>query len=208
VTRFTVVLLARSGRWVAPTLVYLVWVVLVLANPGPARSNAANLFYAAVVLALWLTVSAGNVDDDAHRDLCAAAQGSVPRLQVTRTLAPLAVTCAFVVPVAIVVGVTGDTGSDGALAVTAESVLLLVSGALLGAAVGSFLHRPMVDRPAWSVFGGSAAVILVAVLPPVQRAIRRFDGGSALAGLALAFGTAVVFVAALLISAALADRRN
>ena len=74
--RFTLALVARSGRWVAPAVVYLVWLVLVLANPGPALTNGANMFFGVVVFAAWFAVVTGNVDDDPHRDLCAAVAGS------------------------------------------------------------------------------------------------------------------------------------
>ena len=73
--RFALALHARSGRWIPPALLLATWVVLVVANPGSALDNGANLFFAVLVVSVWCTSAIGNVDDDPHRDLCAAAVG-------------------------------------------------------------------------------------------------------------------------------------
>jgi len=178
VIRFTLALVARSGRWVAPAVVYLVWLVLVLANPGPALTNGANMFFGVVVFAAWFAVVTGNVDDDPHRDLCAAVAGSPRRLHARRAAATIAVSGAVAVLTSLSTGTTGDLGHRDQLSAIAGTVAVLVAGALIGAAIGVFLHRPLLDSVAWSLILAASAAIAVALLEPVQDVLRNLDHGS------------------------------
>ena len=207
-TRFTLALVARSGRWVAPAVVYLVWLALVLANPGPALTNGANMFFSVVVFAVWFAVVTGNVDDDPHRDLCAAVAGSPARLHACRAGATVGVSAAVAVVTALATGATGDLGDRGLASTTLWSVALLVAGALIGSAIGVFLHRPVIDGVAWSVVLASAASLAVVLLPPVQSVLRHLDHGST-GGVGLLLVVAgVVAALAVVASAAIADRRS
>jgi hypothetical protein len=208
VTTFTLQLLARSGRWIPPALVYLVWLVLVLANPGPALSNAAGMFFAVVVLATWLTVSAGNVDDDPHRDLCAAAAGSPARLHVHRALAVLVPTIAIVAVTAVLTASTGSLEHHGRVAVVAASLALLVGAALIGTAIGAFLHRPILRNVAWGFLLAVAAVLAVVFVPPIRHVLRTFDHGGTAGVLLLLPASAAGAAALTWLSATLAARRS
>src|SRR5262245_5524542 len=84
---FSLRLLARSARWLAPALVYLFGLILVCANPGPLRANAVALYPLHAVVACWLTVVVGNLDHDGHRELCVAVAGSPARLLLLRVAA-------------------------------------------------------------------------------------------------------------------------
>src|SRR6478736_7011152 len=99
--RLALALHARSGRWIPPALVLVTWVVLVVANPGSELDNAANLFFAVLIVSVWCTSAIGNVDDDPHRDLCAAAVGGPTRLAAMRQVAALLVMVVAVVVVSV-----------------------------------------------------------------------------------------------------------
>ena len=205
--RFTLALVARSGRWIAPFLLLAVWLVMVIANPGSALDNAANLFFALFVVALWLTVTTGNVDDDPHRDLCAASVGGPARLQTARQLATM-VALGPLVLIATVLGVASGTDHRSLGTDVVGTLGLLVSAGLLGAATGGFLHRPILANVAWSVVLGVVVVLGVAVLPPLRDALRDADRAR-LEGVAALFVVSTLSTtAATWLSAVLAARRN
>ena len=173
--RFAVVLHARSGRWIPPAVLLATWVALVVANPGSSLDNAANLFFAVLIVAVWCTSGVGNADDDPHRDLCAASVGGPDRLSVLRHVGALL----ELLPVVAVVGVLAVASGrrDGAswAAVIAGTTGLLVSGALLGVAIGSLLHRPVVRSAAWTVLLALVAIVVVVLLPPVRDVLHDVD---------------------------------
>ena len=76
----------RSMRWLGPALILMVWILASLSDPGPALTNAGNMFLLLVAVSCWLTVTIGNVDDDGHRELLAAAIGSPARLHRSRAI--------------------------------------------------------------------------------------------------------------------------
>jgi hypothetical protein len=170
-----ILLYARSGRWIAPAVLLMTWVALVVANPGSALDNAANLFFVVLIVAVWWTSGIGNVDDDPHRDLCAASVGGPEPLAMARNSGALFV----LLPVVVVVGVLGIISGprDGASwpTVIVGTASLLMSGAMLGVAIGSLLHRPVVRSMAWTVLLALVAILLVVLLPPVRDVLRGVD---------------------------------
>lgn len=192
--RFALTLHARSGRWVPPALLLATWVVLVVANPGSALDNAANLFFAMLVVAVWCTSAIGNVDDDPHRDLCAAAVGGPARLAVARHAAAVLVMVAAVGVVSVLGIASGSRDGASAPTIVAGTVGLLASGALLGVAIGAFLHRPLVRSTAWTVVVALVAIMVVVLLPPVRDVLRGADH-------ARIGGVGILFVASLVIAA-------
>jgi hypothetical protein len=206
-TRFTLTLVVHSGRWIAPALTFAVWLLVVVANPGTTLDNAANLFFALLVVGLWLTVTTGNVDDDPHRDLCAASVGGAARLQATRQLATLAALCPVVLIATALAVVTGTDHRSLATDV-AGTMGLLLSGALVGIAIGGFLHRPILANLAWTVVLGAAAALVVAVLPPLHDVLRDADRARLGGVAALSVVSAFMATGGTWLSAALAARRN
>ena len=167
---------ARSGRWIPPALLLVTWVVLVVANPGRALDNAANLFFAVLIFSVWCTSAIGNVDDDPHRDLCAAAIGGPARLV---GVASGGRRCSLTVVVALLVSVpaiaTGSRAGASSATIVAGTVGLLVGAALLGVAIGGFLHRPLLRSPAWTVVVALIAIMVVVLLPPVRDVLHDAD---------------------------------
>jgi hypothetical protein len=189
--RFTLALHARSGRWIPPALLLATWVALVVANPGSALDNAANLFFAVLIVAVWATSAIGNVDDDPHRDLCAAANGGPARLAALRHVAAVL----ELLPVVVVAGVlalaSGPRHGASWGTVVAGTAGLLASGVLLGAALGSFLHRPVLRSTAWTVVVALVAIMVVVLLPPVRGVFHDADHAR-IGGVGLLFGVALV----------------
>jgi hypothetical protein len=194
--RFALTLLARSGRWIPPALLLTTWVVLVVANPGSALDNAANLYFAVLVVGVWCTSTLGNVDDDPHRDLCAASVGGPARLAVLRHAGALVMMLAVVLVVAVLAIASGASDSTSTARVLAGTVGLLASGAVLGVAIGAFLHRPLVRSPAWTVVAALVAIMVVVLLPPVRDVLHDADHAR--------IGGVGVLLAVSLLSAALA----
>ena len=195
--RFTLALYARSGRWIPPALLLTTWVVLVVANPGSALDNASNLFFAVLVVAVWCTSTMGNVDDDPHRDLCAASVGGPARLTIVRHTAALALMMTVVLVIAALAIASGKHTGTSAMTVVSGALGVLVSGALLGVAIGSFLHRPVLRSVAWTAVGAIVAIVIIAILPPVRDVLRDAEraqiGG---VGALLAVSVALVVLAA------------
>jgi hypothetical protein len=192
--RLALALHARSGRWIPPALLLTVWTALVVANPGSALDNAANLFFAVLAASVWWTSVIGNVDDDPHRDLCAAAVGGPGRVAVVRHVGAFAVTSVAALVVAVLADVSGDGAGPSWVKVVAGTVGLLLSAALLGTAVGGFLHRPLLRSTAWIVVLGLGAVIVVVLLPPVRDVLHDADHGH-VGGVGLLLGAALAVAA-------------
>lgn len=196
----TLRLLGRSLRWVAPAVVYLAWLGVVLANPGPVAANAVALFPLHQIVGCWVAVAAGNVDDDGHRELCTAAVGSPGRLLVDR-----AVAAALVVVVVAVVSTLGvalaSSPRAGGPADLAAAFAVVLAGGVVGAGVGAVVHRPVLRRVGPTVLAAVAGVLVVLVAPPVTGLLHATDAGDdraawMLLGLAAAVGVALVAIGA------------
>jgi len=83
---FNLRLATRSMLWLGPVFIVLLWTLLTLSDPGPAFTNAGNWFIVFVAITCWITVIIGNVDDDGHRELLAAAIGSPAALHRSRAI--------------------------------------------------------------------------------------------------------------------------
>lgn len=163
--RFTLRLAGRSSAWVAPTLVYLIWVTVTIGGRAAALSNAPGLFYASVVWATWMTVSTGNLDTDEHRDLLASVSGSATTLHAQRALSVLVVS----LPVCVVASAVTVAASVSANVVRDSFICLLMamSGMLLGTSFGTLLHRPLLRHRGLTVLC-AALLIIVAIVSPTS----------------------------------------
>ena len=161
--RFTLRLVGRSSAWVAPTVVYLIWVAVTIGGRAAALSNAPGLFYASVVWATWTTVSTGNLDTDEHRDLCAAVTGSATRLHVERSMSVLVLS----LPVSVVASAVtvAASVSDSVVRDWLICVLMAMSGSLLGASFGTLLHRPILRHRGLTVLSAALLIIITVVSP-------------------------------------------
>lgn len=189
--RFTLALHARSGRWIPPGLLLAIWAALIVANPGSALDNAANLFFAVLTVSVWWTSAIGNVDDDPHRDLCAACVGGPSRLNVLRHTSALVLLLALAVLASVGAIASGTSTRASAPTVVAGTLGLLASGALLGVAIGAFLHRPVVRSTAWTVVTGLVAIMVVVLLPLVRDVLHDTDHAQ-IGGVGILFAVSVL----------------
>ena len=204
---FTVRLVLRSMRWVGPFLVLLIWVVLAIGAGGTGLEFASVLFPAYVIVGTWLTIITGNVDDDAHRDLLAAAAGSASRLHVLRSTTVLVMTGTIALAVAVVVAVVAQPGqSTLTVLVVADSVS--ISGLLIGIGIGTLLHRPLLRHRGLSLLLATGGCIVVMLLAPIQSVHRSLNNGDSNTTWLL-FTAALAWAAAsVLVASQLTDRRS
>jgi hypothetical protein len=207
---FNLRLAARSMRWLGPVLIASIWTSFTVANPGPALSNASNSFMMLVAATCWITVAIGNVDDDGHRELLAAAVGSPARLQRVRAISAYlaANAIALVATVADVAAATSPTRSISQVHIVGGCLFLQLAATAIGVSIGTVLHRPVVRNAGATLLVATAGLVGVILLPPVQHVLRQLNDGRtggliALTLVALTAGATTVAAAG-----ALADRRN
>jgi hypothetical protein len=204
---FTLLLLGRSMRWVAPTIVFLLAWGLVMADPGPLRSSSASLFPVAAVVMCWLTIAIGNVDDEGHRELCTAEAGSPARLLLVRSLSALVP--AVVLAVLVTVGLAIVTPSSGGAAADLGAVLVVpLAGGLLGIGIGGLLHRPLVRHLGLTVVGAIGALVLTITTTPATHLLHDVTAGHLAAAYELLAATALLGAALTAAAAGLVGRRT
>jgi hypothetical protein len=207
---FNLQLTARSMRWFGAALLALVWTSFTIASPGPALGNASNAFMMIVAVTCWLTVAVGNVDDDGHRELLAAAAGSPARLHRSRARSAFVAGNAIAL-VSTVVGIalaTSPSRHISTVRIIGACVLLQLAATAIGVGIGTLLHRPVLRNGGLTLLAAAGALVGLILLPPVQHVLRqlndnRTDGLIALTAVALLAGATAVAV-----SGALADRLN
>lgn len=205
---FTAQFVLRSMRWVAPFLVVVVWVVGALSAGGSTGFELASvLFPAYLVAGAWLTIITGNIDDDAHRDLLAAAIGSPTRLHLWRAITVLVMASVVAVVVAGGVAVMAEPGRSPVVVV---GVTFTVSAAavLIGLGIGTFLHRPLLRHRGLSVLTATAGCIVVMLLPPIQSAHRALNDDRVSGAYLLLVGAAIWAAVSCLCASQLVARRS
>jgi hypothetical protein len=207
---FNLRLAGRSMRWLGPALILIIWILATLSAPGPALANAGSLFLLLVALTCWLTVTIGNVDDDGHRELLAAAIGSPAQLHRSRAisayLAANAVSSAGTL--ACVLAATKPTRPTAEAAVVGACVLMQLAATAIGVGIGTLLHRPVLRHAGVTLLVTVAALVGIILLPPVQSVLRALNDGRTTGVIALAAAGGVIAFAAVTAASALADRRN
>ncbi len=198
--RFSTACLMRSMRWVAPFLVLITWATIALRGNGPALVKASTIFPAVLIWSTWITIATGNHDDDAHRDLVAAAAGGPARVHILRAIAAAAVSFAPIVVIAVLVLVSVSQLQHSA-AVTAIAIIGFETSALaVGVAIGVWLHRPILRHRAVATLTAVAACTAVMISPPVLEVHRAVNDNRL--GLISPLLAASVVVAALSIATA------
>lgn len=173
--RFQLRLLVATSRWVGPALFFLFWVSLTLAPPFPPLEEAAFLFPVVALIAIWVSVVVGGLDDKPHRELVAAAVGGPVRLHLFRAVASMLVVAPIAVAVVLLVGLISGKASAGSLAASAG---LVVAAALIGVGVGNVLHPPIVTEIGVAVMATPIFLAFMMLFPPVQAVLRASNDGS------------------------------
>lgn len=196
---FTLRLLGRSFRWVAPAILYALWLLLVLTNGGPLRSNVVAVFPLHEIVLCWLAVAIGNIDDDGHRELCTAIAGSPGRLLVIRSTVALTLAVAVACLSTLVLALFSSP-RPSSVSEVAAGFFAVLAGGVIGVGIGSALHRPLVRQIGVTVVVASLAITACIITPPILPLLRGVDGADDAAGFAL-FGIASV-LALVLVGAA------
>jgi hypothetical protein len=207
---FNLRLAVRSMRWFGAVLIALIWTSFTFASPGSALGNASNAFMMIVAVTCWITVAIGNVDDDGHRELLAAAAGSPAHLQRTRAFSAYVAGNAIAI-VSTIIGIAVATSPSRPVSevrIVGACLLLQLAATAIGVGIGTLLHRPVLRNGGLTLLAAAAALVGLILLPPVQHVLRqlndsRTDGLIALSAVAL-----VAAAAAVAVSGALADRLN
>jgi len=207
---FNLRLAGRSMRWLGPALILMIWILATLSAPGPALANAGSLFLVLVGLTCWLTVTIGNVDDDGHRELLAAAIGSPARLHRSRAISAYlaANTVSAAGTLACLVATTEPTRPTAEIVVVGACVLMQLAATAVGVAIGTLLHRPVLRHAGVTLLLTAAALVGIILLPPVQFVLRALNDGRTTGVIALAAAGVIIALAAVTAASALADRRN
>jgi hypothetical protein len=208
VISFTARLALRSMKWLGPAIIVLLWTTFTAASPGTALSNAANESLMLVAITCWLTVGIGNVDDEGHRELLAAAVGSPGRLHRDRAAAALVLAngLALVPTVAGIALAEQSTRRVNGAVIVITCVLVQLAATALGVGIGTLLHRPVVRNTGVALLVSIGALVGLVLLPPVQHVLRNLNDdrtGSALVASLVAMAIGIGAIAA---AGALADR--
>ena len=163
-----------------------------------------------VAVTCWITVAIGNIDDDGHRELLAAAAGSPAQLQRRRAIS------AFVGANIVALVVTGAgyaSGIDPARStsqaqIVAGCVLLQLAATAIGVGIGTLLHRPVVRNVGVTLLVAIGALVGLILLPPVQHVLRQLNDDRTGGLIVLTLVALAASAAAVATAGALADRCN
>ena len=207
---FNLRLAVRSMRWLGPALILMIWALLSISDPGPALGNAANAFVMLVAVTCWLTIGIGNVDDDGHRELLAAAIGSPAHLHRSRALSAYVAGNALgaITTITGLLATSRPTRSISEVYVVGSCVLLQLAATAIGVGIGTMLHRPVVRHAGFTLLVAAAALVGLILLPPVQYVLRQLNDGRTGGLVAFTIVAAAVGIAAIGAAATLADRRS
>jgi hypothetical protein len=178
--RYTLANLFVSQRFVPPTFLYLVLLVVLTSNDsGPLVSVYAAASGSLLAAGVWVTVAVANAEDPVSRWVL-LANARRPADVVTATAAS-----ALLYQGALgVIGLLYPLYS-GHHTVTASGLIIgavaELTCALVGTGVGLLCARPVIVRTGVSTLAAIAlvlAVLLVKGLPPVSPMLRRMTGGS------------------------------
>ncbi|MEU9861600.1 ABC transporter [Streptomyces sp. NPDC047971] len=210
--RYQTGLLLRSQRWLAPLLLYAVFLGVGVRSGEPVLGALGYAAAALLPVTAWVVRICLNQEPPAARDVVAAAAG---RERAHHAAVLAAVACAALLGAVTVLGVTAvsDLRRVGPWEAGTSGLLAAAACVLTGAAVGALTTRPLVRSRGWSL----AALVLGSLLAlvttgsPAQFAVRALITGArtatvTLPWLALAGALALVAAASALSAKATAWR--
>ncbi|WP_399217051.1 ABC transporter [Streptomyces sp. SAJ15] len=178
-------LLARSYRWLAPLLLYCVFLVVGVRTGEPILDSLGGAAAALLPVSAWLVrVCLGN-EPLAARDCATAAAGPV-RVQLACLITALGSALGLgTVGTLLVAAFSDPRSSDLRVDVplgeaTAAGLLAAVACALLGTALGALCGPPLLHSPAWAVPATACGALLALVVggSPANAAVSALVSGS------------------------------
>ncbi|MFC8277374.1 ABC transporter [Streptomyces sp. NPDC057271] len=205
--RYQTDLLLRSQRWLAPVLLYAVFLGVGVQAGEPVLGALGYTAAALLPVTAWLVRICLGQEPSAARHVVAAPAGR-ERAHLAAVLA--AVACAVLLGVVAVLGVTAMSDLRRVDPVRAGAAGLLATTAcvLTGAAVGALTTRPLVRSRGWSltalVLGSLLA--LVTTGSPAQHAVTALITGSRTATVPLPWPALAAALALAAAAAAVSSR--
>lgn len=203
--RFQLRLLMATSRWVAPALFLVFWVSITLSPPPPPLEEAAFLFPVVTLVAIWMSVAIGGVDDKPHRELVAAAAGGPVRLHLLRALASTLIVASVSIALIVLIGLVSGEASVESLAASAGLVL---AAALIGVGVGNLLYPPIVSEAGVGVVAAPVFLAFMMLFPPIQAVLRASNSGSVWGAVAVLPAAATFAIALLAAGSVIVTRRT
>ncbi|WP_447040649.1 ABC transporter [Streptomyces sp. DSM 118878] len=154
--RYQAALLVRSQRWLAPVILYAVFLGVGVQSGQPVLDSLAYAAAALLPVAAWLVrVCAGN-EPAAARGCTAAAVGPARAHLAALLTAFLAAAALGVAAVLIVTAISDAASTNGRIPVPrlpagAAGLLAMLVSALLGTAIGALTNWPLLRSPAKTV---------------------------------------------------------
>ncbi|MCX4723039.1 ABC transporter [Streptomyces sp. NBC_00963] len=183
--RYQAALLLRSQRWLAPVLLYGIFLAVGAGSGDPVLDSLGYAAAALLPVAAWLVRICVNQEPAAARDCVAAAtsprRGHLASLGVAAGCAAL-LGCAGTLVITLISSPT-DTSHQVAVPLFPAGVAGLLASfvcALTGAAAGAVLTRPVLHGRGWSVAATSLAALLLLVTggSPARSAVYGLVSGS------------------------------
>ncbi|MEU1016243.1 ABC transporter [Streptomyces sp. NPDC005900] len=183
--RYHLALLARSQRWLAPVILYAVFLAVGVQGGQPVLDSLAYAAAALLPVTAWLVrVCAGN-EPPAARGCSAAAVGPGRAHLASLLAALLAASALGVLAVLVVSAISEGQSTDGRLPVArvpaaAAGLIAMLVSVLLGTAVGALTNWPLLRSPAKAVPAMllGALLLLVTAGSPARSVLTDLTTGS------------------------------
>lgn len=216
--RYHLSLLLRSQRWLAPVILYAVFLAVGVQGGNPVLDSLAYAAAALLPVTAWLVRICVTNEPDAARGCTAAAAGPW-RAHLAALLAAALAAVALGAVATLFVAVWSDAASTDhrtavpRLPAAGAGLLVMLTGVLLGAAIGALTSRPLLHSP-----GRSIPLLLLAALlalvtsgSPMRAALTQMISGSRDGAVPVPVvpfaGAAAVAVGAAAVACALSSRR-
>jgi hypothetical protein len=176
--RFVLAAITRSLRFVAPFTMYVTAVLILNTDPGTVIGTYGATLAVLFPVVVWLTYIAVNVEDRSQAAITEATAGSATRARITKVAAggllalPLLI-IAIVTPM-ILRNYSGRLIISDVVAGVVGHTLAIVAGA----AIGSTLMRPIVQRGGTAFLVATIVVLSELVLPfepPIRQLLNMFE---------------------------------
>ncbi|MER5867529.1 hypothetical protein [Kitasatospora sp. NPDC002040] len=173
VARYTLADFLRSQRYLPQLVLYLGFLAVLHAVPGPVLQGYGASAGALLPVALWLTLTLHNTEDPLQAAVTAVNAGGHGRALLGRTAAALL--CGLALAAAALLWPMAAAGRWYDPSELTAGLLAHLTCAVTGTALGTLCARPVIRRPghAFAVAGLLALVALVSrTATPVNQTVR------------------------------------
>jgi hypothetical protein len=213
--RLVLAIFARRLTWLPPFVTLVALLAITYGIPGSAMSSYAFVAMFISAFSVWVTVLVGSCDDEGHRQMVVAQLGSIRRAHTERAItttalvAAAAVLCTLapVVAGSLRMSAEGDPPLPSNLVILGSGFAVQFAFGLIGVGVGSFLHRPILQRTAPGALAGIGVGIALPFVPPVLAVLRHLNRNEPDRVVLLLVGAALFAMATVAAASRLAERQ-